>query len=279
MRRHPLPVVVALGLALPGLVGLAGCGGPQRPAAMNGAVSSPSVSASATPGSGAADPAVAVSSAPTPSLSPSSDRAVALRSAVGRTAGMSFRFTLGSGVRHFDGRYDASTGAVSMSRVVDGRRMAVEVFGDEMLLSGLAPDGSVLRVDVTRLPVGNELLLLAAPLLTFRLVTGAERVEASGAEGYGGRIDLEKVDVVGSATMGRIVTYLAKQAKGRADDVAFTASVDTAGRIAGFRATFPRADLGEDLRYEFSIIEVGSGVTVTRPAGTVVEAPASMYQP
>jgi hypothetical protein len=66
----------------------------------------------------------------------------------------------------------------------------------------------------------------------------------------------------------------------RAGAVPFVAQLDEEGRLQTFRATFPKADLGRDLQYEFTVVDVGGPVTVNLPSGpTVIDAPSSVYAP
>ncbi len=262
MRRVSV-LAVTVGLALVG-----GCGP---------AVGSPGErlrDASAAPPSGRAAPASSAGASSRPA-----DPAAVLRSAVAGLDGLSFRFTLGGGARHAEGVYQASTGAAALVRVEDGRRREVDVFGSEVLLSGFVPGGAVLRVDADRLPGSSELLPVAAPVAAVCLPTGARKVEVADDDRYTGQIDLAEAGGCGSVATRHLVGYLARQAGDHAGDIGFTAVVGASGRLAEFRATFPEASAGRDLEYEFAVTEVDPGLTVTRPAGPVVDAPAGTYQP
>jgi hypothetical protein len=167
--------------------------------------------------------------------------------------------------------------------MADGRVTAVYVSGNELLVAGLAPDATVLKFDTARMPSNHALFPAASPLLPLCLVTAARKLEPRD-HGYVGKLDLTKVDLSklgqeSSSATGRYVAYLAKQAGDRADDVGFMVTLDSAGRLAGFRATFPRADNGRDLDYEFVVVAAVTSATVSRPTGLIVEAPTAAYQP
>lgn len=77
-----------------------------------------------------------------------------------------------------------------------------------------------------------------------------------------------------------MVARLLGAAAERASAAPFLVRVDDQNRLELFKATFPKAENGKDLEYEFTVLDVGGPVTVTRPTGpTVVEAPAGVYAP
>jgi len=214
--------------------------------------------------------------------------ASALRDAAARVAGQNIRFTLGNGVDRADGVIEGATGAASLSRIIDGHRVQVDVFGSELYLAGFLPADRIMRVDATRLPDGHELLPVASPLLALRLFTGLTEVKAARHGRYSGLIDLTAVrtalDEAGpyqpQGTEVRLVNYLAAQAGDRAGRVEFTAIVDGAGRLAQVQIVIPRADSGRDFTYELVVGQVGVTIGVPRPGGpAVVDAPASFYLP
>jgi hypothetical protein len=276
-------------------------------------VASPSVTASATApagtgSDGGAGDGSAVdrsrgqrSSGRSVSASPTGSVAVLL-DAVGRLGGTSLEFSLGNGVRRAEGRYDAWAGATSLVRTQDGRQVEVDVFGPDLYLTGFTPGRTVLRVVADQLPAGSDLLPVAVPLVSLRLITGVVRAEPTGlvlpsrsaragaatsaspttlapvGTSYAGRIDLTGVDAGGSSTVRRLVTYLITQAGDKAGDIPFTAVVDTAGRMTSLRITVPKADAGHDLEIDLAVEAVGTQVSVTRPTVGVVDAPPAFYQ-
>lgn len=289
MRRQTPLIAAVVALAL---LAVTGCGGDGEVVSRKAKLAvTPSGSASPSPGTPLDGP---VGSGPrpiTPDLAASgaaasgtakpAEAGVMLKAAAARLAGLGLRFTLGDDARRADGWYDARTGAATLSRVEDGKRVVVHVSGGELLLAGFAPDGSVLRVDVARLPASHELSPVVVPVIARQLLTGAKKVERHDRE-YAGRIDLNKVDLsgadAGSALAAqKFIGYLITKAGDRAGDVAFTATVDVEGRLSSLRASFPRADGGRDLGYEFVVVAVERTVEVARPSGRIVEAPTALY--
>ena len=134
-------------------------------------------------------------------------------------------------------------------------------------------------MDVARLPDAHGLVPLADPLAVVHLVTGVTEVQRT-PEGFAGKIDLTRVDPGGSPATQRMVARLLGAAAERAASVPFLVRLDDQGRLELFKATFPKAENGKDLEYEFTVLDVGGPVSVTRPSGpTVVEAPAGVYAP
>lgn len=288
MRR--LPVLALAGLMVVPLFA-AGCLPRQETdLGVTGPITSTVTSSASSVGLAGLDASQRVIPAATPpaELSPSAtasgvDPLVELRSAAAALQVTSFRFTLGDDSRRAVGVYDVTTHAVSLSRTADGRITTVYVSGNELLVAGLAPDATTLKFDPARMPSNHVLFPAAAPLLPLYLVTSARKLEPRD-HGYAGKLDLTKVDLskLGQESppaLARYVAYLAKQAGDRVHDVGFTVTVDSAGRLAGFRAIFPRADNGRDLDYEFLVIAAGTSASVSRPTGSIVEAPTAAYQP
>jgi len=228
-----------------------------------------------------ARPAPTASSAlsASPVLSVPADPADLLVPAATALTGKNLRFSLGTPNDREEGRYDAASGLASLRRTRDGRRLETITAGPELYLLGVAPDGSVLRVDVARLPDSHGLVPLADPLAALRLITGVTEVQRT-SDGYSGRIDLTRVDPGPSPATQRIVARFLGAAAERAGSVPFTARVDAQGRLEYFRATFPRPEPAQGLEYEFTVLEVGGTASVGRPAGPqVVDAPSGVYAP
>jgi hypothetical protein len=215
------------------------------------------------------------SPSPLPSIRP----AEVLGPIIASIQGQSLHFRLGSPTDREDGTYDAGSGLASLSQSQDGRRVQVITAPAELYLIGVAPDASILRVDVARLPDAHGLVPLADPLALIHLITGVTEVQRT-PEGYAGKIDLTHVDPGPSPATQRMVARLLGAAAERATAAPFQIRLDEQGRLELFKATFPKAENGKDLEYEFTVLDVGGPVTVTRPTGpTVVEAPAGVYAP
>jgi hypothetical protein len=93
-----------------------------------------------------------------------------------------------------------------------------------------------------------------------------------------GTVDLTKAaTATGSAK--KVVDGLAKKAAATATALPFTVTVDGAGRISGFQATFPKADEdGKDLTFDMKVQEYGVAVTAAAPPkNKTLDAPAEFY--
>lgn len=236
--------------------------------------------AGCTPGSSPDQSTSASASAvPSASASASLNPGEVLLPAAAELTGKSLRFWLGRPNDRVEGWYDAGSGLASLRQTRDGKRLETITAGAELYLLGVAPGGAILRVELARLPDSHGLVPLADPIAALRLITGVTQVQRT-ADGFEGRIDLTRVDPGPSPATQRIVAKFLGSAAGQGGAVPFTAKVDQQGRLTMFRATFPGADLGRDLEYEFTVVEVGGPVTVARPTGaTVVDAPAGVYAP
>ncbi|MBN1173273.1 MAG: hypothetical protein JXA67_13955 [Micromonosporaceae bacterium] len=274
--RSAIAVAVVAGLALGCL---AGCGGTRpAPAGLADALvpERPGPSASSSPSG--ARPSRPSRPSPTVSPSPVSVPVMELRAAVAKINGQDLRFSLGDGIAVAEGRHDAATGATELVRLVDGWKVTASVFGDTLYLAGRVPGDTVFRLAADQLPAGGTLLPTAVPLAALLLVSGITQAEVD-TNTYTGRLDLTKVDPGSSPTMQRLLGHLARQAGDRASDLACTATVDGFGRLASFRTTFPKADRGHDMHYDFVVMDVESSVTIQMPSTGIVEAPPVMYEP
>lgn len=276
LRWYALAVVGVVSIAaVAGGVVATGLGSGSDTVVLMPLVSSATIAPS---GTGAAVGSAAGSQAPSGSGEPVfSGAAALLHLAVRKIQGQNLVFAVGDGISRADGTLDARTGALGLTRVEDGRRAEIAVFGGDVYVSGFVPDGSVLHLSADQIQPGGGLLPTVVPLAALSLLSGVVRAEVS-VNTYTGRIDLAKVDTVPASTLRRFVDYLTAQAGDRLHDISFVATVDGFGQLASFRATFPKADVGHDLEYEVTFRDVGGGVTVNRPTAKVVEAPAGAYQ-
>jgi hypothetical protein len=266
--RRLLIVAVAVPMLVgASLAGTTGCGGANRISVTVAVAPGPSASLES---SADVQPSAGAGSADPSPVGAASD----LLSGAAKLRDHNLTFTLGDGIARADGQWDATASAVTLSRVVDGRKSTVSVFGNDLYLIGMVPDGSVLHLAVDQIPQTSRLLPETAPLLALPLLATATRVQRGSAE-FTGVVDLTRVDLSGSAALRRLVDYLSRQAGDRAREIQFTATVDGVGRLGSFRATFPKADAGQDLQYELVIAQVGGSVSVVRPSTPVVEVSAA----
>lgn len=238
------------------------------------------VAAAVNAGDSAPTPGASGAGQPTPSFSPPANPADLLLPAARAIEGKSLRFRLSSPTDRAEGSYDPASGGASLRQSQDGKQVEVVTAGAQLYLIGYTPDGTVMRVDIARLPDTHGLVPLADPLVAVRLLTGVTEI-APNEDGYAGKIDLTKVDPGPSPASRRIVARFLGAAAERATAVPFTVELDTERRLKTFRATFPKAEQGgKDLVYEFTVIEIGIPVAVATPTGPqVIDAPSEVYAP
>lgn len=271
MRRRTTVVAAVLGVTI--VAGIA--------VSQDWSTATPTAGSSMAP-VGSAGTAVTPARSATASPSVGSAEALAtVRTALSRVVGKNLRFTIGNGIGHLDGVYATASDTVSLTRVVDGHRYQLHVScasSGQILLGGYTPDGTVLRIDSSRLPIGNELLPATAPMATLRLLAGVTRAAPNGADTYTVWLDLTRLAPAPNVPEQRLVAEWRTAAGERASQLEATVTVNGLGRLAGFRTVFPKADNGSDQGYEFAVTEADSTETVPVPDGTVADAPDSFYR-
>jgi hypothetical protein len=212
------------------------------------------------------------------SQSPTPKPAELLAAATAKLDGQNLKFSLDSGNEPITGGLDAASGRFTISMISEGSKMEAVVAGNDLYLSTADLKGKWAHMAVAKLKSESSMLLLADPLFGRKLLAAATEVKQGAPGNFTGTIDLTKVTAEAGSPAKRLTDNFAKLAADKATAVAFTATVDAEGRLNTFQATFPGADSGKDLSYDFKITEVSTPVAVqVPPKSKVVEAPASSY--
>jgi hypothetical protein len=209
---------------------------------------------------------------PTPTPSP----AEVLAAAVTKTTGVSLKLKLAdTASESLTGSYDAVHHIGTIGEAGD---LHVTVTGDDIYLSGMSElEGQTLRLKISKLRAASPLNLFANVVAALDLLPAATSVETTDTHKFSGQLDLTKAH---GATPGgkKFLAYVTSGSASRSTSVPFTATINDAGYLVEFDATFPNLDSGKDGEYDVTFSDIAKPVTNTVPTGpNVLDAPASVY--
>jgi hypothetical protein len=243
-------------------------------AAALGATLALTLSACATHGSPTAGGATASPPAATPSSPPSP--AEVLAAAVTRTTGVSLKVKMAGDAEtaDFTGSYDAvhQIGAVGQAG-----GMQVTVAGDDLYIGGLSDlAGKTARFKISKIRVTSPVNMFADLVPPLDLLTAATEVESTDTNKFIGHLDLTRARAANPGAK-RMLAYMTSVAGAKANSIPFTATIDDAGYLIEFAATFPDGTTGSQ-EFDIRFSEIGRPVTNTVPTGpNMIDAPAAAY--
>ncbi|MEU8263172.1 hypothetical protein AB0C02_21395 [Micromonospora sp. NPDC048999] len=250
-----VPAVAVLALALT----LTACGSDSSDAT----VAPESTTASAAPPSAS------------PSPSPLPDAGPALAKAVAATRSQSFSFSLTSGSDSLPGEYDAATKGTRLRSPDPSDTDEMVAIGNDLWVQ--VEPKTYLHYTVTKFTKDQGLVVLGAPVAALDFLTTARDVTMPGADEYRGVLDLTKTPSANPASA-HLGSILAQRIGAPAAEIVFTAKVDAQGRIVQCLLTLPNVDTdGKDSTYTFAASDFGKRVSVKKPTGNIVKAPAGAY--
>jgi hypothetical protein len=212
--------------------------------------------------------------------SPTPDATAVLTAALARTSATNLTFMLlaDNEAESPKGAYDAASRYATFTQPSGGDTLTMTLGPDDLYLAGLADlKGQTIHAQIAKLATANPISVFADPLAALTMLSGVTEVEASGADGLAGTLDLTTAH--GSTAGARaFLAYVLRLAGDRAGKVPFTVKISADGYVTEFSATLPAIDDGKDGAYVTRFADFGAPVTVAIPAGPkVIEAPDSFY--
>ncbi|MEV6931538.1 hypothetical protein AB0M46_44585 [Dactylosporangium sp. NPDC051485] len=230
-----------------------------------------------TPSAASAPATTTAAASPPASPTPPPDAGPALAKAVAATTASDFSFSLSENGESVTGKYDADTKGVRLDHPEGAQHtLSMTAMGDDFWVE--VEPNTFGHYSNAKMPDGNPLLFLSAPVAALDLLAGAGGVTVDGNGEYKGAIDLTKVSKTNPAVV-HLVSDFTEHVGASATALPFTAKLDPQGRIDKVQIDLAHGNTdGNTVVYGFSAFDYGKPVSVTKPTGRIVEMPAQAYQ-